>query len=152
MSNCCPSSKNSEVLSCSHCQKKGKAIQAVTLKSQLKPQAMRQITDGQYFFCKTPECEVVYFNAASQFKTGDVREKVFQKDPSPDCYVCYCFGFTRSEILKDAEAGEPGIAQQISAWTRDKKCACELRNPQASCCLGNVKQLEKEGQAEKHVR
>ena len=145
MSNCCPSSKNSEVLSCSHCQKKGKAIQAVTLKSQLKPQAMRQITDGQYFFCKTPECEVVYFNAHSQFNTEDIREKVFQKDPSPDCYVCYCFGFSRGEIFKDAQTDKPGIAQQITAWTAAKKCACELRNPQGSCCLGNVKQVEKEG-------
>lgn len=145
MSNCCSSSKNSEILSCSRCQQKGKSIQINTLKSQLKPQAMRQITEGSYFFCKTSECEVVYFSTHTQFSTEDVREKVFQKDPSPDCFVCYCFGFTRLDIYKDAKTGEPSIAQQISAWTKVKKCACELRNPQSSCCLGNVKQVEKEG-------
>ncbi len=127
---------------CPDCHSQGKPIQISTLKSQLKPQAMRQITDKQYFFCKTPKCEVVYFNTHSQFNTEDIREKVFQKDPSPDCFVCYCFGFTRADILNDAETDEPSISLQISAWTSAKKCACELRNPQGSCCLGNVKQIE----------
>lgn len=143
MSHCCLNTPKAEIRSCPLCQHKGKPIQSSTLKSQLKPQAMRKITSEHYFFCKTPACKIVYFNETSQFRTVDVREKVFQKDPSPDCYVCYCFGFTRSDILKDTEAEEPGIAQQISAWTTDKKCACELRNPQGSCCLGNVKQVQK---------
>ena len=145
MSDCCSNGQSSELLNCHLCQQKGKPIQISTLKSQLKPQAMRQTTDGQYFFCKTQECKIVYFDAHSQFKTEDIREKVFQKDPSPDCYVCYCFGFSRGEIFKDAQTDKPGIAQQITAWTAAKKCACELRNPQGSCCLGNVKQVEKEG-------
>ncbi len=145
MNDCCEATPKQDVLHCPQCDQKGKRVSINTVKSLLKPRSLRNIADESYFFCKTPDCETVYFSSSSQFSTPDVREKVFQKDPSSDCFVCYCFGFTREDILKDAVTGEPGIAQQISAWTKTKKCACELRNPQGSCCLGNVKQVEKEG-------
>lgn len=141
MNDCCESTPKQDVLHCPQCDQKGKRVPINTVKSLLKPRSLRNIADEPYFFCKTSDCEAVYFSSRSQFSTSDVRVAVFQKETAQDCLVCYCFGFSRAEIQADAQTGQASIATQITAWTKAKKCACEIRNPQGSCCLGNVRQV-----------
>jgi len=146
MTDCCDASKpnKSVVLLCPTCVGKGKKVALETLQCQLKPSAMRRLEgDTDFFFCQQPECKTVYFNQSQTFSVQDLRESVFQKAASGDTWVCYCFGFSRAEVEADAEQSPPEIASQISAWVRQGLCACELRNPQGSCCLGNIIQLQK---------
>ena len=36
------------------------------------------------------------------------------------------------------DTGKCTILQHITAEVKAGNCACEIRNPQGSCCLGNV--------------
>jgi hypothetical protein len=98
---------------------------------------MRSLSAGQtFFFCAQADCDVVYFSAEQAFKRADLSVPVFQKESGPGTPVCYCFGFKRGD-LQDRDAAL-AISQRISGWVKAGLCSCETRNPQGSCCLGNV--------------
>ena len=49
---------------CPECNKKGKKVQRLTMEHLLQPSLTGEIASGQYFFCESPSCQVVYFSAA----------------------------------------------------------------------------------------
>jgi hypothetical protein len=106
--------------------------------------SLRDVRAGDYFFCRTAACPVVYFSADGQHRiTRDrVRERVFQKEPeAAEVWVCYCFRHTAGEVrAATLEAGR-AILNDINAGIQAGQCACDLRNPQGACCLGNVRDL-----------
>jgi hypothetical protein len=64
---------------------------------------------------------------------------VFQKEPKGDRTVCYCFGVGESDIRRElAASGRSTAVDRITALVKSERCACEVKNPQGSCCLGNV--------------
>ena len=151
MSDCC-SSKNTDTKettqpqACPNCQEKGKAVDIMTLKSLLVPDAMKRThPEHSYQFCRTTDCPIVYFNESSSFSKDDLTVEVFQKGHEDTTPTCYCFGYNRKQLSDDAlKNGKSTIQGEITKYTKDKKCACEIRNPQGSCCLGNVAQVVKE--------
>jgi hypothetical protein len=104
----------------------------VTLRALLVPAALERLDSGEWRFCATGECEVVYFGHEQRFRPDDVTVPVFQKEPAGHRLVCYCLGLTED----DAEIGGAGV--RIRALVKSGRCACELRNPQGRCCLGNL--------------
>ncbi len=53
--------------------------------------------------------------------------------------VCYCFAVTEADLRREiAETGRSTAAAEITEHVRAGRCACEVKNPQGSCCLGNV--------------
>lgn len=134
------------ITNCFSCGKRGKKVDLKTLKSLLKG-TLRRISPSEfYYFCETENCDVVYYNSKGDvFKTQDIRVPVFQKDPeNPDVPVCYCFNYTLSEILSAVkEEREKEIIEDIKRGIELKQCACDLRNPQGSCCLGNIYKIIK---------
>ncbi len=133
------------ISTCPECRQAGKPVQLQTVKALLGV-SLRAIEPGDYLFCRTPTCPVVYFSAndTRAFTRAQVRERVYQKEPDQDeVFVCYCFRHTVGEIrsLSPQERGE--LIQDIHAGIQAGQCACELRNPQGSCCLGNVRELIK---------
>jgi len=48
-----------------------------------------------------------------------------------------------------AATGKSTVIDRIAAEMKADFCACEIRNPQGSCCLGNVKAAVKAAQAER---
>jgi hypothetical protein len=87
---------------------------------------------------------VVYFSAegSTVFTTEDVRERVYQKKPNAeDVPVCYCFRQYAGEIRAASAEQRAEIISGINAGIQADQCACDLRNPQGSCCLGNVRAL-----------
>jgi hypothetical protein len=93
---------------------------------------------------------VVYFSADGEqvFTVGQVRERVYQKEPeAEDVFVCYCFHHTVSELRSALPEDRVAIVNDINTGINAGQCACDLCNPQGSCCLGNVrgviKRLEK---------
>lgn len=103
------------------------------------------VRDVSYLFCRTAECPVVYFSAdgSQSFTKEQIRVPVYQKEPNDESVlVCYCFYHSpatiRAEFLR---IGASRAKEEIDQGIKAGQCACELRNPQGSCCLGNVQTI-----------
>ena len=138
---------------CPVCGKAGKPVQGQTLKSLLSV-SLRQVKNVQYLFCRTQTCPVVYYSAEGEqtFTVDAIRERVYQKEPeAEEVFICYCFRHTVGELRAASPEGHSGIIENINSGINAGQCACDLRNPQGSCCLGNVrgmiKRLEKRATA-----
>ena len=136
---------------CPNCEKQGKKVDLVTLKSLLVPEAMKRLDPSStYYFCRTPDCPVVYFDESASFTKDELTVPVFQKGISDSAPVCYCFGFNKKNIMEDvAQNGKSTIREEVAQYVKEDICACEFRNPQGSCCLGNIAQVAKEAQISK---
>lgn len=116
-----------------------------TVKAMLSV-TLRQVQNVEWFFCRTPGCPVVYFasDGRQSFSVEQLRERVYQKEPEADeVFVCYCFRHTVGEVRAASPEGRVLILDDIKAGIQAGQCACDLRNPQGSCCLGNVRDLMK---------
>jgi len=147
MSDCCSISPIAEAappavaprLVCPRCEQTGKPVSLLTLKHQVKLPYLTTVEAGPFAFCRSPECPVVYFNGASiTLLLDDVRQLPTVKiNDNPQ--LCYCFGFDtemlRAEIRATGGCSVPG---RIAAEMKADRCACEVRNPQGSCCFANV--------------
>jgi len=134
---------------CPTCGQKGKPVDGVTVKSMLAV-SLNQVKNSPYYFCQNRDCSTVYFSedGLQTFGRDEVRERVYQKEPdAEDVFACYCFRHTVGEILNATPEGHTAILDDINAGIKAGQCACDLRNPHGSCCLGNVRGVIK--QAEK---
>ena len=129
---------------CPLCGRKGKEVSGQTVKAMLSI-SLAHVTHEPYLFCRTSSCPVVYFSADGRqyFTVEQVRERVYQKEPqADDVLVCYCFRHRPGSIRREIEAtGRSGIPDAISAGVKAGQCACDIRNPQGTCCLGNVRAI-----------
>ena len=136
------------VSDCPECGKAGKPVQRQTVNALLSA-TLREVQEIQYLFCRTQTCPVVYFSTESEqiFTVGEIRERVYQKEPeAQDVLICYCFRHTVGDLRAASPEERIAIMDDINTGIYTGQCACDLRNPQGSCCLGNVrariKQLE----------
>lgn len=130
---------------CPVCGEKGKPVHGQTVKALLSV-SLREVQDVEYLFCKTQACPVVYFSTSGEqtFTVEQVRERVYQKEPDRDeVFVCYCFRHTVGELYAASPESCRSIIEDITKGIDAGQCACDLRNPQGSCCLGNVRGLIK---------
>ena len=122
--------------------KTGKAVDTLILKALLSL-SLTELRASEYRFCRAPDCATVYYSAdGSQiFAESDLRERVYQKHPDDDpTPVCYCFGHTVGSIRAElAATGTTTVIENIEAGIEAGQCACDIRNPQGDCCLGNVR-------------
>ncbi len=133
---------------CPSCGETGQPVASVTLKHMVRPDFLKLVSKTGFLFCRTADCETVYFHADGEtLKKTDLRVRVGLKETLDPVPVCYCFGFTERMLLEEIQAsGHTMIPQRIAAEIKAEHCACEVRNPQGSCCLGNVKAAEKRAQ------
>ncbi len=138
MEGCCerPQGPRSD---CPECGRPGRKVRKITLKALLRPEALARLGPEEHRFCATAGCPVVYFDAAGVFRRGDLLVPVFHKEAEGDRTVCYCFDITEDQIRREVETlGFAASAERIRALVKAGRCACEVRNPQGTCCLGNV--------------
>ena len=111
-----------------------------TLKQMVQPQHLELASKPGFLFCRTADCDVVYFHPDGDcLRKPDVRVRVGLKETEDPVPVCYCFGFTEAMAVEEIRAtGKCSIPRRITAEVKAGNCACEIRNPQGSCCLGNV--------------
>lgn len=139
MEDCCGHSAEPRAGSCPTCGHPGREIQRITLKALLRPEALARLGPEEHRFCATADCPVVYFQDAEGFRREDLLVPVFQKEAEGGRTVCYCFGISEDEIRREVETfGFSASAHRIKMLVRSGRCACEVRNPQGTCCLGNV--------------
>ncbi len=138
---------------CPSCRQEGKSLDTVTLKSLLTV-PLTELRAVEYRFCRTPDCPTVYYSAdgEQQFGEDDIREQVYQKHPaSDDVLVCYCFVYSPATIRAElSQTGHSSAVESITAGIQAGQCACDIRNPQGSCCLGNVRAVVERGAARQH--
>jgi len=118
-------------------------VQGQTVKALLSV-TLRQVRNTEYLFCRMLTCPVVYFSAdgVQTYTVEQVRERVYQKGPNADgVFICYCFRHTVGEIRAAIPKARAAILDDINAGIQADQCACDLRNPQGSCCLGNARGL-----------
>lgn len=157
---CCPSTAGNAVCelppqgfqrparptnTCPECGQKGKPVQGQTVKALLAV-SLHEVRDVNYLFCKTQTCPIIYFSPDGEqtFTVEQVRERVYQKEPDTDeVFVCYCFRHTIGDIRAASPETHIVIVNNINTGIQAGQCACDLRNPQGSCCLGNVNSLIK---------
>ncbi len=144
MADCCsnkqPAAPNGAAASCPACGAVGKPVETVTLKHMVKPEFLDAVNAAGFLFCRTRDCNVIYFHSnGTRLTKADVRVRVGLKESEDPMQICYCFGFTEAMARKEIEStGKCTIQDRISAEMKKDLCACEIRNPQGSCCLGNV--------------
>ena len=147
----CEAPATPEKALCPSCRQAGKSIDAITLKAMLAV-PLTELRAVEYRFCRTPGCPTVYYSADGQQQFGEdaLREQVHQKHPSADdVLVCYCFRHSPSTIRAELiETGHSGAVEGITAGIEADQCACDIRNPQGSCCLGNVRAVVRRVEAE----
>jgi hypothetical protein len=132
-------------IACPVCGAQGKPVHGHTVKALLLV-SLREVQDVEYLFCKTQTCPVVYFSSGGEqtFTVEQVLERVYQKEPeSGDVFICYCFRHTVEDLRKGSPESRKAIVDDINMGINAGQCACDLRNPQGSCCLGNVRDLIK---------
>lgn len=119
----------------------------ITLKAMLNV-SLLALRDTPYLFCRAAECDVVYFSAdgAQSFTKAQIRVPVHQKEPDDETVpVCYCFRHSPASIRAEWLAtGASTVIEEINSGIQAGQCACEVRNPQGSCCLGNVSRVVKQ--------
>lgn len=124
---------------CPACGETGRKVAALTLDHHV-PGERRAALGNHVSFCLNPVCEVVYYNRDGQvIRSGNTVLPVTIKDGGDDVYVCYCFGFTRGDLRKSlSDKGKTDIPDNIRQGVEAGNCECERKNPQGTCCLGNV--------------
>ena len=133
------------VNACPECGQTGKPVGGQTVNAMLSV-SLRRVQDTKYLFCRTQTCPVVYFSENKQtFTVEQVRERVYQKEPEvEDIFVCYCFRHTVGDLRSASPEDRTAIVDDINTGINAGQCACDLRNPQGSCCLGNVRSVIKQ--------
>ncbi len=152
MSDCCDtetceSHTRTKVYPCPTNQRLGKKVDTLTVKALLAI-SLDNIRPAEYLFCHEPDCPTVYYSAdgIQVFSESDLRERVHQKHPDDnETLVCYCFQHTRGSIRAEIlAAGKSTVIEQINSGIQAGVCACDIRNPQGTCCLGNIRAIVKQ--------
>jgi ribosomal protein S28E/S33 len=127
-------------MGCRVCRTAGKPVDSLTVKALLTDAALARYEHAAYRFCPDATCSVVYFaQSGPTFTTDDVRQRVWQKESPGDRTICYCFGENEADIVHEIErTGQSSAVQRVRAHIAAKRCACEVRNPRGTCCLGDL--------------
>jgi hypothetical protein len=129
---------------CSSCDVRGRLVSTLTVKSLVRDHT-RVPADAEFSFCRTPDCEIVYFSGDVVFRKGDLKVRVGIKEQDDPISICYCFGYSRADIRSEfAALGKTDIPDRIRTEVQNGFCACEVKNPSGKCCLGEVNHTIKE--------
>lgn len=84
-----------------------------------------------YYFCDDPDCDVAYFgDDGSIVPTSGLRTRIGIKAQNGDDLLCYCFGVSRADFMRN-----PTTKNFVIAQTKAGLCSCETSNPSGRCCL-----------------
>ncbi len=151
MSGCCApengQAPDSRADRCPSCRARGPRVNAITLRALLSGEGLRRGVPSEPRFCGTPGCTVVYFDNAVPvvFEEALVTVTVHAKHPEDGSVpVCYCFGHTPDTIRGElTRTGRSIASAMIAAEVKAGHCACEVKNPKGTCCLGDVSTVER---------
>ena len=120
--------------------RRGVPVRSKTVKALLKEVAPRRFEGGYHGFCEDPTCAIVYdSDTGSMYTRTDIREPVWQKVPAGNRKLCYCFDENERDMQCELErSGVCMAAARVRDHIAAGRCACDIRNPEGSCCLADV--------------
>ena len=128
---------------CPQCRQKGSNVEAITVKSQLKKEALSSMRSGMaaFNFCSNPGCDTVYYanDGSESFGQKEIKSKVTLKNSDPKTPLCYCKKLLKRDVLAMIENNEANIAEKVKAIIAEGKSFCEKSNPKGTCCTDDVK-------------
>lgn len=150
MSDCCTGRNEKTgkraVVNCPECGGKGKRVTGRLVRHQVRYSCREKVHGNSYFLCANPGCAVTYFSDEQMVLSES--DLAFQGIKSGE-QVCFCYHVTKADIRRDIEEkGDTRVEEYIRERVKEKECACEVRNPKGSCCLGDVRAAVKEIQEE----
>lgn len=134
---------------CPRCGQNGTVVSRRIVKIMVTSAALAAGVPAEPLLCRTRGCPVTYFERSGGpfLTTESVRVSVFPKNQNDKETVCYCFDHTRADIHERASS-QRSVSSEIRDLIGAGRCACELRNPKESCCLGDVMQIERDATAQ----
>ena len=137
---CCPPPVAQTTRTCPACAAKTSAVDLATIKALLTPTALARLEMVTFRFCAEPTCDVVYVSDTGQvFGVNDLHVPVWQKLPPGDRTLCYCFGENERDLRREIDTdGSTDVIARVRAHIAERRCACDVRNPRGSCCLGDL--------------
>ena len=140
---CCRGEAQGAGGKCSGCGAPGRTVSVTTLKHMVQPEFLSQVDKAGFCFCPAAGCDVVYFHPDGELlRKRDLRVRVGLKETEDPVPICYCFGFTEAMVCSEIEiTGACTSPERIAVEMKARHCACEVRNPQGSCCLRDVKEV-----------
>jgi Zinc binding domain len=118
-----------------------KPVPRITVATLLRSEHQNSLASLPYFFCDSPDCDVVYVSASGQqvITTSQLSVRVGIKETEDPIPLCYCFNFDRKAIWDDIRSqGTTDIPKLIAQRIKAGECRCEVTNPSGSCCLGDI--------------
>ena len=131
---------------CPVCKNKAKEVSAITVKSLVKDEYLKELSSVKdFFYCQTSDCEVIYFKLNEIIKQEHLIKEVGLKEWANPKTVCYCFNWTKEKISDEVnKLGKTNAIGDISEKMNSIGCDCEHKNPSGKCCLKDVKKIIKE--------
>ena len=141
-SDCCSvtETREKEIDRCPQCGEKGSSVTLATVGAMVKieVEAVR-LSAGAYKLCHNLSCPVVYFAPEIIIEKADLRVPINFKEKNYEGPVCYCFNHTVASIRTEIESqGRSTVNERITREVKAGRCACEVKNPAGTCCLGDV--------------
>ena len=149
MSDCCevPETLGGDRTACPRCEQRGKKVPLTAVQANATADALRAGIPTAPRFCETLECPVVYFDSESErvIEQALVTIPTLAKNTEDDSVLaCHCFGYSRAAIRRAIELSpDSPVSKEIAAEVQAGHCACEVRNPKGTCCLGDVIAIER---------
>ncbi len=141
-SDCCSVSGRSQkdAALCPRCGEKGKPVSLVTVGAMAKTEVeAAKLSAQEYKLCRNGDCPVVYYAGEVQLEKSELRVPVNFKERNYDGPVCYCFNHTVASMRAEIQSRGRSTAQaMITHEVKAGHCACEIKNPAGTCCLGDV--------------
>jgi len=141
-SDCCSVSETSQkdAILCLRCGEKGKPVSLATVGAMAKTELeAAKLSAREYKLCRNRDCPVVYYSGEIQLEKSDLRVPVNLKERNYEGPVCYCFNHTVASIRAEIQTKGHSTAQtMITQEVKAERCACEVKNPAGTCCLGDV--------------
>ena len=121
---------------CPLCGAAGQSVPEAALAVYLPAEARSRLGSTVYF-CDTPTCDAVYFDAVEDYaKASELLQPAWPKDP--DAPLCACFGLTRDDIEQDLAEGTPRRVREIVAKAKTDAAQCSRKAASGRSCVAEV--------------
>ena len=141
-SDCCSASETTrkDIVFCPRCGEKGKRVSLATVGAMARTDIeAAKLSGHEYKLCRNRDCPVVYYACQIELEKNELRVPVNFKERNYEGPVCYCFNHTVASIRAEIKVRRRSAAQEmITREVKAGRCACEVKNPAGTCCLGDV--------------
>lgn len=133
---------------CPKCGEVGQSVKNITVSHVVKADKRQHIGKADFHLCKTPHCEIGYFNRNEEvtIHKDDFKRPIWFKDGADPVYACYCLSITEEEVIKAVVETDLTDMKEVMVYLRGSlRSNCHLTNPNGLCCTQPFNDMIKKG-------